>query len=145
MSIKFPISAVALATVLTLAHSAIASAEAYKSGPDKVVVTGLNAKQKYEVQAVTLKGKQGKKSGMTNACGELLMSGTSKLKSLVVGTENIDIASLPTKTHARCNAKKNTASKSSNQKNVGTMSMPTTTTTPVQTTTSPAPTTPATK
>jgi hypothetical protein len=145
MSIKFSISAVALATVVTLAHSAIASAEAYKSGPDKVVVTGLNVKQKYEVQAVTLKGKQSKKSGMTNTCGELLLRDTSKLKSLVVGTENIDIASLPTKTHARCNGKKNTTAKSSKQKTVETMSIPTTTTTPVQTTTTPATTTPATK
>lgn len=111
MSIKFPISAVALATVLTIAHSAIAAAEAYKSGPDQVVVTGLNSKQKYEVQAVSLKGKKAKKSVMANTCGEILINGTAKVKSLAVGTETIDIATLPTKSHTRCNGKKNTSTK----------------------------------
>ncbi len=144
MSIKFPISAVALATVLTLSHSTIAAAEAYKPGPDKLVITGLNAKQKYEVQIVTLKGKQGKKSAMTNTCGELVMSsGASKIKSLVVGTENIDVSTLPTKTHARCNGKKNTTAQSV-KKNKATkmMSIPDMKTS-APTTTTPATTTPA--
>ena len=107
MSIKFPISAIALATALTLVHSAIASAEAYKSKPDQVVVTGLKAKQSYDVQAVSLKGKTTKtKSAAANTCGELLVNGASKMKSLTVGTETIDIATLTTKAHAPCTGKK---------------------------------------
>ncbi len=143
MSIKFPISVVTLATVLTLVHSAIASAEAYKSGPDQVVVTGLNAKQKYDVRAVSLKGKQGKKSAQANTCGELLINGTSKIKSLAVGTETIDVATLSTKPHARCNGKKTAAAKPAKMKTVAPAAMSTpVTTTPV--TTTPATTAPAT-
>jgi hypothetical protein len=110
MSIKFPISAIALATVLTLAHSAIASAESYKSGSDQVVITGLTAQQKYDVQAVSLKGKKVKKSAMANTCGEILINGTSKVKSLTIGTESIDVTTLATKSHTRCNPKKKTTS-----------------------------------
>jgi hypothetical protein len=113
MSIKFPISVLTVATALTLVYGAIASAEAYKSGPDQVVVTGLTAKQKYDVQAVSLKGKQGKKSAQANTCGELLINGTSKIKTLTVGTETIDVATLKTKPHARCTAKRSTTAKTS--------------------------------
>ena len=143
MSIKFPISVITIATALTLVYGAIASAEAYKSGPDQVVVTGLTAKQKYEVQAVSLKGKQGKKSAQANTCGELLINGTAKIKTLTVGTETIDVATLKTKPHARCNPNKNTATKPTKPKAAtATMSSPApTTTTPAGTTT----TTPTTK
>ncbi len=149
MSIKFPISVVTLATIITLAHSAIASAEAYKSKADQIVVTGLTAKQKYDVQVVGLKGKTGKKSIAANTCGEILINGnTSKVKSFVVGTETIDVATLTTKPHARCNGKK-TAAKPTKMKagtsstTMGTPATTTpTTTTPV--TTTPATTTPAT-
>ncbi len=136
MSIKFPISVVTIATALTLVHSAIATAEAYKSSSDQVVVTGLTAKQKYDVQAVSLKGKQGKKSAMANTCGELLINGTAKIKSLTVGTETIDVATLKTKPHTRCNGKKSTATKPTTMKSApATMGVPATTT---PTTTTPA-------
>lgn len=149
MSIKFPISVVTVATALTLVYGAIASAEAYKSGPDQVVVTGLTAKQKYDVQAVSLKGKQGKKSAQANTCGELLINGTSRIKTLTVGTETIDVATLKTKPHARCNPNKNTATKSTKPKATtatSTMSSPApTTASPAPATTTPATTTPAAK
>lgn len=106
---KFPISAIALAIVCSLGYSAIASAGAYKSKPDQVVVNGLNAKQKYEVNAVSVKGKKGKKSAMANTCGEILINGVTNVKSLTVGTETIDVATLPTKAHTRCSGKKTTA------------------------------------
>jgi hypothetical protein len=140
MSIKFPISVVTLATALTLVHGAIASAEAYKSGPDQVVVTGLTAKQKYDVQAVSLKGKQGKKSAQANTCGELLINGTAKIKSLTVGTEAIDVATLTTKPHARCNGKKTTAAKPTKTKAAApaTMGSPAPTGSVAPTTTTPA-------
>jgi hypothetical protein len=148
MSIRFPISVVTIATSLTLLHGAIAAAEAYKSGPDQVVVNGLTAKQKYEVQAVSLKGKQGKKSAQANTCGELLINGTAKIKTLTIGTETIDVATLKTKAHTRCNPNKNTATTPTKPKagaTTTTSSPAPTTTTPATTTTTPAATTPTTK
>lgn len=112
MSIKFPISAVAIATAITLVYSAVANAEVYKTGTNQVVVTGLTAKQKYEVQTVNAKGKSNKRKPATaNACGELLVDGAGKMKSVVVGTETIDPATLPIKAHARCKVKKTATAK----------------------------------
>jgi hypothetical protein len=128
MSIKFPISAIALATAFTLAYGAIASAEAYKTSTNQVVVTGLKAKQKYDVQATNAKGKVSKKtSATTNTCGEILINGAATYKSLVVGTETIDPATLSTKVHPRCNGSKNSAAtKPKPKKAAGAMSAPAT-------------------
>jgi hypothetical protein len=146
MSIKFPISIVTIATAITLVYGAIASAEAYKSGPDQVVVTGLTAKQKYDVRAVSLKGKQGKKSAQANTCGEILINGTAKIKTLTVGTETIDVATLTTKPHTRCTAKRsNTAKTSKSPTPMGSVAPTTTTTTTTPATTTPTTTTPAAK
>jgi hypothetical protein len=137
MSIKFSISTVAIAAFLTLTHSAIATAEVYKTSKDQVVVTGLTAKQKYPIKAVNSKNKSvTRKDIAANGCGEALVSGAAKYKSLVVGTETIDPATLPTKTHASCKAKKTATSKVSKTK--------TTTTVTTGTTTTPATTLPAT-
>jgi hypothetical protein len=144
MLIKFPISTIALATVLTLAHSAIATAEVYKTSKNQVVVTGLTAKQKYDIQTVNAKNKTGKRQVAANTCGEALISDATKYKSLVVGTEMIDPATLPTKSHARCNGKKNTTAKSVKKNNAATMMSIPEMKTPV-TTTTPATGAPATK
>lgn len=107
MSIKFSISTVAIATFLTLTHGSIATAEVYKTSKDQVVVTGLTAKQKYPIKAVNAKNKPvTRKDVVANTCGEALIDGAAKYKSLVVGTETIDPATLTTKTHASCKAKK---------------------------------------
>lgn len=106
MSIKFSVSAIAIATMLTVAHSSIAFAEVYKTSKNQVVVTGLTPKQKYEIKTVSAKDKAGKRKVTTNTCGEALVSNATKYKSLVVGTETIDPTTLPTKTHPRCSAKK---------------------------------------
>jgi hypothetical protein len=106
MSIKFPVSAITIATMLTVAHSSIAFAEVYKTSTNQVVVTGLTAKQKYEVKTVSAKDKAGKRQVTANTCGEALVSNATKYKSLVVGTETIDPTTLATKVHARCAAKK---------------------------------------
>jgi hypothetical protein len=145
MSIKFPISAIALATAFTLAYGAIASAEAYKTSTNQVVVTGLKAKQKYDVQATNAKGKVSKKtSATTNTCGEILVNGAANYKSLIVGTETIDPATLSTKAHARCNGSKNSAAtKPKSKKAAGAMSAPATGT-PATGSMSPATGTPAT-
>jgi hypothetical protein len=143
MSIKFSISTVAIAAFLTLTHGAIATAEVYKTSKDQVVVTGLTAKQKYPIKAVNSKNKSvTRKDIAANGCGEALVSGAAKYKSLVVGTETIDPTTLPTKTHANCKAKKTTTSKVSKKKTTTTVTTGTTTTTPA--TTVPATTLPAT-
>jgi hypothetical protein len=107
MSIKFPIAAIAVATMLTVAYGSIASAEVYKTSKDQVVVTGLTAKQKYPIKGVNAKNKPVKRQDVAaNTCGEALVDGGAKYKSLVVGTETIDPATLTTKEHPSCKAKK---------------------------------------
>ena len=107
MSIKFSISTVAIAAVLTLTHAAIATAEAYKTSKDQVVVTGLTAKQKYPIKGTNAKNKPvTRKDIAANTCGEALVDGAAKYKSLVVGTETIDPGTLSIREHARCKSKK---------------------------------------
>ena len=106
MSIKFPVSVLAIATMLTVAHSSIAAAEVYKTSTNQVVVTGLTPKQKYEVKTVSAKDKVGTRKVTTNTCGEAVVTSATKYKSLVVGTETIDPTTLPTKAHPRCSGKK---------------------------------------
>jgi hypothetical protein len=110
MSFKFSIPTVAIATFLVLSHSAIASAEVYKTSKGQVVVTGLTAKQKYPVQTVNAKNNaRTLKSKDANTCGEVTVDNAATYKSLVVGTEKIDPATLNTKEHPRCNGSKKTA------------------------------------
>jgi hypothetical protein len=139
MSIKFSIPTIAFAALLTLAHSSIASAEVYKTSKDQVVVTGLTAKQKYPISGINSKNKPVKRQDVVaNGCGEALVDGAAKYKSVTIGTETaVDPATLPTKVHATCKPKKtaSTAPKRKNPAATGSM-MPTTT---------PATTTPATK
>ena len=107
MSIKFSISTIAIAAVLTLTHAAIATAEAYKTSKGQVVVTGLTAKQKYPIKGTNAKNKPvTRKDIAANTCGEALVDGAAKYKSLVVGTETIDPATLSIREHARCKSKK---------------------------------------
>ena len=107
MSIKFSISTVAMAVVLTLTHAAIATAEVYKTSKGQVVVTGLTAKQQYPIQVVSAKNKtRTLKSKIANGCGEVKVDNANSYKSLVVGTETIDPTTLPIKVHANCKPKK---------------------------------------
>jgi hypothetical protein len=136
MSIRFSIPTVAIAAFLVLSHSAIASAEVYKTSKDQVVVTGLTAKQKYPIKAVNAKNKPAKRQDITaNTCGEALVDGAGKYKSLIVGTETIDPATLSTKEHPRCNGSKKTATA---PKKKGTVKSTTSTTTVTPSTTVPA-------
>jgi hypothetical protein len=117
MSIKFSISTVAIAAVLTLTHAAIATAEVYKTSKDQVVVTGLTAKQKYPIKGTNAKNKPvTRKDVAANGCGEALVDGAGKYKSLVVGTETIDPATLTVREHAKCKAKKTAAAPAKTQK-----------------------------
>ncbi len=146
MSIKFSISTVSIALLLTLSHASIAAAEAYKTSKGQVIVTGLTSQQKYPVQTVNTKNKSKKlKDKTANTCGEVTVDNATNYKSLVVGTEAIDPATLSIKTHARCNGKKTaTAKKVSKKKTIttvttGTTTTGTTTTVPTTTTTTTTP------
>jgi hypothetical protein len=110
MSIKFSISTVAIAALLTLSYTSIANAEVYKTSKDQVVVTGLTAKQKYPIKGTNAKNKPVKRQDVAaNTCGEALVDGAGKYKTLVVGTETIDPATLTVREHAKCKAKKTVA------------------------------------
>jgi hypothetical protein len=136
MSIRFSIPTVAIAAFLVLSHSAIASAETYKTSKDQVVVTGLTAKQKYPIQGVNARNKPVSRQAVeANTCGEALVDGGGKYKSLVVGTEKIDPATLSTKDHPKCNGSKKTATA---PKKKGTVKSTTATTTVTPSTTVPA-------
>jgi hypothetical protein len=125
MSIKFSISTVAIAAVLTLTHAAIATAEAYKTSKDQVVVTGLTAKQKYPIKGTNAKNKPvTRKDIAANTCGEALVDGAAKYKSLVVGTETIDPATLSTREHAKCKSKKTAAAAPKKKSATVTTTMP---------------------
>ena len=107
MSIKFSISTVTIATLLTLTHSMAAHAEAYKTSKDQVVVTGLTAKQKYPIKGTNAKNKPvTRKDVAANGCGEALVDGAGKYKTLMVGSETIDPATLTIRAHDKCKAKK---------------------------------------
>jgi hypothetical protein len=148
MSIKFSIPTIAFAALLTLSYSSIASAEAYKTSKDQVVVTGLTAKQKYPIKGTNAKNKPvSRKDVVANGCGEALVDGAGKYKSLIVGTETIAPASLSVREHAKCKAKKtavvpNKKAGTATKTVVPTTAMPSTT---VPTTTTPTTTTPAAK
>jgi hypothetical protein len=136
MNIRFSIPTVAIAAFLVLSHSAIASAEVYKTSKDQVVVTGLTAKQKYPIQGVNAKNKPVSRQAVeANTCGEALVDGGGKYKSLVVGTEKIDPATLTAKEHPKCNGSKKTAA-APNKK--GTVKSTTATTTVTPSTAAPA-------
>ena len=110
MNIRFSIPTAAIAAFLVLSHSAIASAEVYKTSKGQVVVTGLTAKKSYPVQTVNAKNKpKTLKNKDANTCGEVTVDNAVTYKSLVVGTEKIDPATLSTKEHPRCNGSKKTA------------------------------------
>lgn len=110
MSFKFSIPTIVIAVLLTLAHSVNATAEVYKTSKGQVIVTGLTAKKSYTVQVVNAKNKAKKlKDKDANTCGEVTVDNAVTYKSLVVGTETIDPATLAIKTHPRCHSKKATA------------------------------------
>ena len=121
--------------LLVLSHSAIASAEVYKTKKAQVIVTGLTAKQKYPIQGVNAKNKPVSRQAVeANTCGEALVDGGGKYKSLVVGTEKIDPATLSVKEHPRCNGSKKTATapkkKGTAKVPTGAMTVPSSTTVP---------------
>jgi predicted peptidase len=98
---------VVIAALLTFAHGSISTAEVYKTSKGQVIVTGLTAKQNYPVKVVNAKSKsKNLKDKTANTCGEVTVDNAATYKSLVVGTETIDPATLTVKEHPRCKAKK---------------------------------------
>ena len=117
MSIKLSISTVTIAALLTLSYTSIATAEVYKTSKDQVVVTGLTAKQKYPIKGTNAKNKPVKRQDVAaNTCGEALVDGAGKYKTLTVGTETIDPATLTVREHAKCKAKKTAAAPAKTKK-----------------------------
>jgi hypothetical protein len=102
------IKSLAIAVVLAVFSTSIANAETYKTDKNHVVVTGLNAKQKYAIDVTNTKGKSRQRHLTTNTCGALLIDNAVKYKSLTVAGQTIDPSSLKTKVHERCKPKKNT-------------------------------------
>jgi hypothetical protein len=111
MKSSISISVVAIALVTTIMGTSAAMAlEAYKTKIDQVVVTGLKAKKKYDVQYKSATGKDGKRKVDTNACGEALISKMGKFQSVMIDGQNIDPKTLTVKEHRRCSARKNSTS-----------------------------------
>jgi hypothetical protein len=106
------ISAVAIAMVATLGGvSAAVALEAYKTKNDQVVVTGLKAQKKYDVQYKNATGKDGKRKVDTNTCGEALINKVGKFQLVMIDGQNINPQTLTVKEHKRCSAaKKNVVS-----------------------------------
>ncbi len=75
---------------------------AYRTGNDRVIISGLVARQQYSVNAISFGGKRAGKLLMANACGEIIITGTARISSLAVGTEPINMTDLPTRNRARC-------------------------------------------
>ncbi len=106
------ISALAIALVtIIMGTSAVTALEAYKTKIDQVVVTGLKAKKKYDVQYKSATGKDGKRKVDTNACGEALIAKVGKFQSVMIDGQNIDPKTLTVKEHRRCSVRKNVTSK----------------------------------
>ncbi|MBD2165181.1 hypothetical protein H6G04_12300 [Calothrix membranacea FACHB-236] len=107
MSTKFSIATMSIAAILMLTHGAIANAaEAYKTSKGEVVVTGLTPTKRYQIRYINAQGKSGSRQDKSvNSCGEILVEKAANYKTLIVGPENIDPASLETKPHERCKPK----------------------------------------
>ncbi len=106
------ISALAIALVTTIMGTSVVTAlEAYKTKIDQVVVTGLKAKKKYDVQYTKVNGQVGKRKVDTNACGEALISKMGKSQLVMIDGQNINPKTLTVKEHRRCSVRKNATSK----------------------------------
>ncbi len=111
MKLSGSISAVAIVLIATFGGvSAATAVEAYKTKNDQVVVTGLKAQKKYEVQYKNATGKDGKRKVDTNTCGEALINKVGKFQSVMIDGQNINPQTLTVKEHQRCSAKKNVVS-----------------------------------
>jgi hypothetical protein len=113
----FSISTISLAVFLTLTHSAIAAAEAYKTSRGQVVVTGLEPAQRYQIRTLSTEGKPGTRQDKSaNSCGEVVVESAARYQRLVVGTVSVEPATLPVRTHARCQRTRNGQNPSSTVK-----------------------------
>jgi hypothetical protein len=103
MLIKFSISAMAIAAVLTMTNSAIASEAAFKTSTGTVVVTGLTPTQRYQIRTLSAQGKPGSRQDKgVNRCGEIVIEKAANYKTLVVGTITLDPSTLPIKEYVKC-------------------------------------------
>lgn len=123
MSSQLSIRAIGVAALLTLAYATDGSAEAYKTSDGTVVVTGLTPAQRYQIRTLNAQDKSGTRQDKSaNRCGEVVVEKAANYKTLVVGTETIEPASLAVKTHTKC--KPNAPSAKMNPKGVVTAETP---------------------
>jgi hypothetical protein len=113
MSIKLSVATMSIATMLVLTTSAIANAaEAYKTSKGEVVVTGLTPTKRYQIRFINAQDKpESRQDKSVNNCGQIVVERAANYKTLIVGSENIDTASLETKPHERCKPKPSTLKK----------------------------------
>ena len=93
----------ALALSLAMLPS-VALADAYKTSNGTVVVTGLQPTQRYQIRILTTQNKSTSlQDKSANRCGEVVVDKAANyITTLVVGTETLDLASLPLKEHVKC-------------------------------------------
>jgi hypothetical protein len=105
-------SAIALLSILSPAATALQS---FKTAKDQVVVTGLQPKKKYEVKYRNAAGREGHRKVETNSCGEAVLAKTAGFQSLLIEGQQIQPATLETKTHNRCKPGKKASGRASLQ------------------------------
>jgi hypothetical protein len=97
------VSALAIALITIFVEVAATTAlEAYTTKKDQVVVTGLKAKEKYNIQYRNAKGKDGQRQVKTNACGEALIGKAAKFQSVTINGQNLEPKILTLKEHRKC-------------------------------------------
>jgi hypothetical protein len=74
----------------------------YRSGPDQIVLAGLNPGASYYIQGNLSNGYQQSKRILANACGEIFINRTSTIRSLAINGRMLDIINLPEKSYQRC-------------------------------------------
>jgi hypothetical protein len=91
---------------LSIAASAIAAPEAFKTERGHVIVTGLTPTQRYQIRTLSAQDKPGtRQDKAANRCGEVVVEKAANYKRLVVGQVTIEPETLPTKTYERCQPK----------------------------------------
>jgi hypothetical protein len=108
MKFSASISVLSIALSTTMSFSpAVMALEAYKTKSDQVVVTGLKAKQKYDIQYKKTTGKNGQRQVNTNACGEALIAKAAKFQSVMIDGQSLEPKTLTLKEHKKCSRRSN--------------------------------------
>jgi hypothetical protein len=94
---------------LSFSTPALAALQSFKTPKDQVVVTGLQPKKKYEVKYRNAAGREGRRKVEANSCGIAVLAKAAGFQSLSIEGQQIQPATLETKTHNRCKPVKKAA------------------------------------